>query len=152
LEVEIRPATAQDAIDLAQGLRPADIAELHACGHSDLDEVVARSVRVSSMCWAAFVDGQIACVIGVAPLSLLGGLGAPWMLGTPVLDKASRVLVRRTPEYISKMLGAFPHLLNYVHADNGTSVRWLKRLGFVFGEPFAHPRSGETFYPFEMRA
>ena len=74
------------------------------------------------------------------------------MLGTPLLDQHARVLVRLTPVYIGRMLGAFPHLLNYVHAGNTTSVRWLRRLGFTLAEPQPYGARGELFHQFEMRA
>jgi hypothetical protein len=74
------------------------------------------------------------------------------MLGTPVLNASSRILVRKTPEYIAQMLKAFPHLVNFVHAENTTSVRWLRRLGFTVHEAQAFGALGEPFHPFEMRA
>jgi len=83
---------------------------------------------------------------------MLTGLGSPWMLGTPELDRHSRVLVRRTPEYIGRMLNAFPHLVNFVHAKNTTSVRWLRRLGFTLHDARPYGALGEPFHFFEMRA
>lgn len=74
------------------------------------------------------------------------------MLGTPALDRHSRVLVKATPYYINRMLDAFPHLINCVHTKNHTSVRWLRRLGFTLHEAIPYGAPGEMFYPFEMRA
>jgi len=104
------------------------------------------------LCWSAFIDGQLAAILGAAPLSVVSGLGSPWMLGTPVLDANSRILVRSTPGYIAQMLQAFPHLVNFVHAKNTTSVRWLRRLGFTVHEARPFGALGEPFHPFEMRA
>ena len=98
------------------------------------------------------MDGELAAIFGVAPVDLLAGIGSPWMLGTPVLDRHSRVLVKATPDYISRMLDAFPHLINCVHTKNHTGVRWLRRLGFTLHEAIPYGASGEMFYPFEMRA
>lgn len=132
-------------------MRASDRAELHACGHDDAQWVVAHSVAASLMCWSWFVDGELACIMGVAPLSILGGIGSPWMLGTPVCDRHARVLIKRPPEYIAEMLKAFPHLVNFVHAKNTTSVRWLKRLGFTLHEATPHGALGEAFHKFEMK-
>jgi hypothetical protein len=109
-------------------------------------------VRHSVLCWSAFADGDLSCIIGVAPVSIMSGVGSPWMLGTPVLDANSRVLVRRTPAYIARMLRAFPHLVNFVHADNATSVRWLRRLGFTLHPTEPYGARGEMFHKFELRA
>ena len=150
VKIEIRPTQAGDAEALAAALRESDRAELAAVGFDDMLAPIAGSVGVSTLCWTALVDDQVACVLGVSPLE--GDTGSPWMLGTPLLDQHARVLVRKTPEYIDRMLGAFPHLLNYVHAGNATSVRWLRRLGFTLAEPQPYGARGELFHQFEMRA
>lgn len=151
-EVLIRPTEPGDAAHLFANLRASDLTECLAYGRDDVAAGIEASVRRSLLCWTGLVDGELAAIIGVAPVNLLNGMGSPWMLGTPVLDAHSRVLVRRTPEYISRMLKAFPHLVNFVHAKNTTSVRWLRRLGFTLhaAQPFGP--LGEPFHPFEMRA
>lgn len=151
-DVLIRPTEPGDAAELFANLRAADLAECQAYGHADLAASLDACVRRSLLCWSGFVDGQLAAILGVAPLDMLNGLGSPWMLGTPVLDKHSRVLVRATPVYIGRMLTAFPHLVNFVHAKNTTSVRWLRRLGFTLHDAVPYGPLGEPFHPFEMRA
>lgn len=151
-DVLIRPATIEDSIALAQNLRAADLAELAAYGHGKTPEQSMRdSVAASVMAWTVFIDGELACILGVAMLSLPSGIGTPWMMGTPVLERHSRILVRNTPEYIARMLKAFPHLVNFVHAKNQTSVRWLRRLGFTLHEAKPYGALGEPFHFFEMR-
>jgi hypothetical protein len=151
-DVLIVPTEPGDVADLIANLRPSDLAECQAYGRSDIAAGIEASVRRSMLCWTGYVDGELAAILGVAPVNVLTGMGSPWMLGTPVLDAHQRVLVRKTPEYIAKMLKAFPHLVNFVHARNTTSVRWLRRLGFTLhaAQPFGP--LGEPFHPFEMRA
>jgi hypothetical protein len=151
-DVLIVPTEPGDVADLIANLRPQDLAECQAYGRPDIAAGIKASVKRSMLCWTGYVDGELAAILGVAPLDILNGIGSPWMLGTPVLDRHHRVLVRSTPEYIAKMLKAFPHLVNFVHAKNTTSVRWLRRLGFTLhaAQPFGP--LGEPFHPFEMRA
>jgi hypothetical protein len=151
-EVLIRPTEPGDAAILAAHLRPQDLAECQAYGRADIAAGIEASARRSLLCWSGFVDGELAAILGVGTVDILAGLGSPWMLGTPVLNRHQRVLVRSTPEYIAKMLKAFPHLVNFVHAKNTTSVRWLRRLGFTLhaAQPFG--ALGEPFHRFEMRA
>lgn len=151
-DVLIRPTQPGDAEELFAHLRQADLAECQAYGRDDILAGIKTSVQRSMLCWTGFVDGQLAAIIGVAPVSVAGGIGSPWMLGTPVLDRHQRVLVRKTPHYIARMLNAFPHLVNFVHAKNTTSVRWLRRLGFTLHEAVPFGARGELFHPFEMRA
>jgi hypothetical protein len=115
-DVLIRPTQPGDAAALAANLRPADLAECQAYGRGDIAAGVISSANRSMLCWTAFIDGELAAILGCAPISVVSGIGSPWMLGTPVLDRHSRVLVRETPEYIGKMLNAFPLLVNFVHA------------------------------------
>ena len=149
-EILIRATEPGDAELLAAHMRPCDVREVRACGHTPL-EAAQRSVVQSLLCWSAFADGELCCILGCAPISLVSGIGSPWMLGTPVLDTQSRVLVRVTPHYIGTMLKAFPHLVNHVHAENATSVRWLKRLGFTLHEAAPFGALGEAFHRFEMK-
>lgn len=149
-EIVIRPAGVGDAKVLAANLRESDLNELRAVGYADVLAPIVESVRDSRLCWAAFADGELGCLIGVTPLG--DGVGAPWMLGTPVLDRHSRVLVRRTPHYIALMLNEFPRLANYVHVGNVTSVLWLRRLGFTLADPQPYGAHGALFHLFEMHA
>jgi hypothetical protein len=152
VEVLIRPTEPGDAAELFANLRPSDLAECQAYGRGDIAAGIASSVNRSVLCWSGFIDGELAAILGCAPINMLTGIGSPWMLGTPVLDRHQRVLVRSTPEYIAKMLNAFPHLVNFVHTNNTTSVRWLRRLGFTLHAAQPYGALGEPFHLFEMRA
>lgn len=150
-EILIRATEPGDAELLGANMRTCDAQEVRACGHTPL-VAAQRSVAHSLLCWSAFADGELGCIIGCAPISIVSGIGSPWMLGTPVLDAHSRVLVRLTPRYIAEMLKAFPHLVNHVHTHNTTSKRWLRRVGFTIGEAAPFGALGEPFHRFEMRA
>lgn len=151
-EILIRPTEPGDVEILHANLRASDRAECEAYGDGDILEGIRSSAARSLLCWTGLADGELGAIMGVTPISVIGGSGSPWMLGTPVLDAHSRVLVARTPQYIGRMLAAFPHLVNHVHAKNRTSVRWLRRLGFTIHAPEPYGAKGELFHPFEMRA
>lgn len=151
-EILIRPTEPEDVEILIANLRASDLAECQAYGDPDIAKGIRSSARRSLLCWSGFADGELGAIMGVTPISITGGIGSPWMLGTPVLDKHSRVLVRRTPQYIGRMLKAFPHLVNFVHTNNTTSVQWLRRLGFTIHEAIPYGPLGEPFHPFELRA
>lgn len=150
-DVVVRATVPGDVDILFANLRTSDRIECAAYG-DDVLALIRSSVARSLLCWTGVVDGELAAIIGVTPLDVLNGVGVPWMLGTTVLDRHSRILVRRTPEYIARMLAAFPHLVNYVHAKNTTSVRWLRRLGFTLHEAEPFGPFGEPFHRFERRA
>ncbi|MBT9467217.1 MAG: hypothetical protein IV113_24630 [Hydrogenophaga sp.] len=98
------------------------------------------------------VNGEVAAIFGLVPLSMTAGTGAPWLLGTDLVTEHRRALMREVPPYIAAMLRAYPHLKNLVHADNDFAVRWLRRAGFLLHDPKPHPVTGAPFHLFEMRA
>lgn len=149
-EIVIRAPRPEDCVELAGRLRLQDQAELTASGHTDFVRVLRYSVSSSSLCAAAEVDGRVHALFGASPLSLIGGIGAPWFLGSDAVLTHRRVLQRLAPGYISEMLQAFPHLINRVHADNTVSVRWLRRLGFTVHPPRVNAY-GYLFHDFEMK-
>lgn len=131
-------------------MRAADVAECWATGYDDTALAVRESVSVSTLCLAARLDGELACIFGLAPLGTLltAEAGIPWLLATPTMDRAPLVFVREARSYIARMLTLHPVLRNVVHADNVRAVAWLRRAGFKVGEPFAAARG--AFRPFSL--
>lgn len=119
---------------------------------ANVRDALAESVLRSTKAWTWTADGEPIAIFGVAPVALLGGIGAPWLLGTDRVPRFPRVLVREGRRYVAEMLGLFPHLVNYVDARNVVSVRWLARLGFKVHEPQPYGAAGLPFHRFEMRA
>lgn len=150
--VEFVQPTPAHVQDLAANLRAADRAELAACGFSDARRAIEVSLACSTHMAAAVADGRCVAILGVTPLSLLDGCGSPWMLGTDLVVAHRRALMTCAPTYIRAMLHAYPHLVNYVHADNDVAVRWLRRAGFKLHQPEPYGARGELFHRFEMRA
>jgi hypothetical protein len=59
------------------------------------------------------------------------------------------LIVRFGLEAVARWGSQFDYLANYVHATNTKSIRWLKRLGFSFGDPVAgFGHGGGVFLPF----
>jgi hypothetical protein len=149
--VEVRAPTAEDVADLVRNMRAADIAECLAAGHLDLQANVENAIRVSVWARAFRVDGQMAAIVGVHPLTgLFGDTGVPWMLGTDEVTRNARAFVRLSRPYIAQMLDAFPKLINLVHAPNAQAVAWLQRVGFVLQDPIPYGPAGEPFRIFTL--
>lgn len=149
-EVVIRPAQHEDVPELAGRLRPADLAEIQACGFDDPVRALRLTLRNSTHAWTATADGQVVCMLGVGALSVLCGEGSPWLMGTSAMR--GRSVMRNTGPYIAAMLRAYPVLRNHVHARNTTAVAWLRRIGFTVRDAEPYGPRGEMFHPFEMRA
>ena len=153
VDVVIRAPEPGDADALVANLRPADIAECEALlGPGRERWALEQSMQRSPLCWVGCADGEVACIFGVSPLSLVGGQGAPWLLGTPLVERHRGAFIRRNPAYIARMLAAFPHLLNIVDARNIKSIAWLRKLGFTIHPTMPAGVSGMPFHPFSMEA
>lgn len=147
-EVEVRPATYRDALVLP--LRRADRDEIEALTGRNPRAVLVESVEASAKAWAGLADGTLVCLFGVVPKSLVGITGIPWLLGSDDVCAYSRQFLRRNRAYVDVMLADFPYLINVVDARNAVSIRWLKWLGFRFGQPVPMGVRGLPFIPFDM--
>lgn len=148
-----RPATSEDAIYLSTRLRSGDLDELAAQygPATDVAAVLARALLVSSSCWAGCAaDDEPVALLGVAPVSLLSGIGSPWMLGSARAEEFPKAMIREGRRKVKEMRVLYPSLVNYVHARNEVSVRWLQRLGFLVHDPQPVGFEGELFRQFTM--
>ena len=146
--VEIRPATFRDALVL--NMRRADREEVEALSGRDPRAVLVESVEHSTYAWAGLADDKLVCLFGVAPASLVGVTGIPWLLGSDAICTYSRPFLRRNKLFVTEMLKEYPILRNVVDARNTVSIRWLRWLGFTMGEPAPMGARGLPFIPFAM--
>lgn len=151
VDLSFRPARPSDAAIIDAGLRAADRAEIEASSGPDTLSTLRQSIAMSIWALTFCVDARPVAVFGVVPLSLLGGVGAPWLLATDELDQRSGPLTRGVRTYLPPMLADFPHLVNYVDARNTRSVRWLRRLGFTIHPATLRGVAGLPFHRFEMK-
>lgn len=148
----VRPELS-DVDALIANMRGQDVDEVHATGRTDLRAVVEEGLARSVFSVAARVGGETACIFGVAPFATaLDPRGVPWMLGTHLVPRNARTLMRLTPRYIRAMLEVFPHLINHVHARNTLAIAWLRHMGFAVHDK-THPvgPAAEPFHLFEMK-
>lgn len=140
----VREVRNGDIEAIAADLRNADIEEIHgSTGGRDCLTVIQQGAQISTLLWTIEVDGEPAGLFGVTPAR---GIGVPWMLGTPALERAPKQLTKLGRAYVHLMNQKYATLLNYVDARSLKSVYWLACLGFtvqketepygVFGLPF----------------
>lgn len=129
------PATMDDARELAPLLRAEDRAEVLALGLDPIDGLL-QSLAAAREAWTYRDDGRIICMAGVAPLSLIGSTGVPWLLGSPLVAAHRRVFMVETRRTVEQWLKMFGVLRNVVDDRYAAAHRWLRWLGFDLGEPF----------------
>ncbi len=150
INAQIVPATASHIEEMLPHVRQADIDEFLAASGWDARRVLETGLRTSTFTCAGLVNGRVIAIFGVAPASMLGGSGIPWLVGTDALVKYQRTFLRRCGKVVNAMLTVYPYLENYVDARNHTARVWLHWLGFTIEEPQPYGIHGHQFHRFHM--
>lgn len=125
-------APTEEHIDaIAARARPADVDEIWATGHHTVAQAMLAGMRYSTMAYTALFYDKPVCMFGVAPASLLGSKGIPWMIGTVDLEQYQFMFLRRSKAQLRKALLQYAELENYVDARNALAQRWLRWMGFA---------------------
>lgn len=140
---------AKDLPGLAERLREADRIELMLAVGPDIQATLEQAAQVSGECFVAETpeDGVIA-FFGVSP-TVFPEIGAPWLIGTDAMMKHPKSIVQGGKWATERWLAQYPILANYVHAENASSIAWLKRTGYSLGKlaPY-YGVGGAPFYLF----
>ncbi len=139
MPITMLSATEEDACELAPLLRARDHDEVLALGFDPVDGLL-QSVAGAREAWTYRADSRIICMAGVAPFSLIGTTGVPWLLGSDLVPAHRRAFMVETRRMIGRWLTLFPTLRNVVDARYDAAIRWLAWLGFEIGPPFALAR------------
>jgi len=151
-KVKLAKPDADDLRYLAQHLRADDAQELRAVHGSELDllECLHTAVESSEEAYVAVTAyGEPIAVFGVAPVSLLGGQGCPWMLGTDTLELYGRAIVQLSRQHVARWGLKYDQLFNYVDARNLRSIAWLRHTGFSIFKAEPYGVDGLPFHRFE---
>lgn len=135
---------------IALNMRQADVDEVWASHRHLPYEALMTGWELSHSSTIVTVNSEPCVMIGLVIHDILSGLGVPWLLGTEGALKYKRHFLIHTSVLIDEMLSICPKLVNYVHAENKVSVRWLKHIGFVIGEASPHGIAGEIFHRFHL--
>lgn len=146
---EYRPATVEDAAVLAPRLRQADATEIAAVTDASPTDVLAASVRASSLSVAASCGGKLRALFGVVPVSLAGGDGRIWLVASGDAGDWSRLWLTDAREWLTMLGAGYRRLCNHVDARNDASIRWLRHMGFAVGPAVPFGLRGQLFHPFE---
>lgn len=150
VSVDVITAKAHHIDEIVKDVRAADRAEFYAMSRREPREVMLEGLRFSTKAWTGFVNGVPVCMFGVAPASLLGSAGIPWLVGTNRLVSHQFAFVRRCRGYILEMQADYARLANVVDARNKVAIRWLRWLGFQFHDPIVYGIDKGVFIPFSM--
>ena len=149
----VLPALPEHIPAIAADMREADRREVWASHRHTPEEALTYALKRSELAWTCTISGTPAFMWGVARQgSMISVTGAPWLLGTNLFFEAQRKLhrefLRQCPDYVNRMMERFPHLENFVHAENRLSQRWLKWCGFTLDTDVPELINDEDFFRF----
>jgi hypothetical protein len=92
---------------------------------------------MSTCIWTGHIDGQLACIWGLIPPTLLSNQAYLWLYTTDVIKEHQFILIRHSQLVMEEILKRYKSVCGHVVFGSGDSksVRWLKWLGAKFGEP-----------------
>ena len=84
--------------------------------------------------WLGMVDGEVACMWGLVPQTLLSNQAYLWLITTDIALEHKFLLVRYSQLFIEGALKHYSIITGHCEAGNYSARRWLKWLGAEFGE------------------
>jgi hypothetical protein len=148
MRVDLVSARLTDVGPIASRMRACDRAECVAMGRTP-KEGLRIGLRMSLRAVTIRIDGRPEGMFGAVPVSLIGGAGVPWLLGTDELYRHRRAWALLGPRVVGDMLATFRSLENVVSVSNERAIRFLAHVGFHVGGP-AQIHGGVAFVPFRM--
>lgn len=144
---------AREHIDwIAPRMRQADVDEVRAASGKSPREALEYSFARSHEVYTVMFDDEPAAMFGVGWVNIMNGIGAPWLLGTDLIEKNYRHFLRGSRWWISQLSGRYDVLTNIVDDRNAVSKRWLSFLGFTLFDPVIIGVERRPFRKFELRA
>lgn len=105
-----------------------------------------RWLAATSNTWVGLVEGEIACMWGIVPPTLLSSRCYLWLFTTEALKGNEFIFIRRSQRWVEGLLNDFSEIIGHVRVGQDQSIRWLRLLGAKF-----HEDEG-PFIPFTIRA
>lgn len=153
MEAVLVPARHEHAFVLASTMRPADVAELAACGQTPLEGLL-KSMSLSEYSWAILYDDVVGAVGGVRRMegAVLGHVDELWMLTGELFGQKPMAFFRVLKQMVATLLERYATLVNVIDARYTGAMRLAEALGATLSEPHPFGIHGEPFVLFTLRS
>jgi hypothetical protein len=141
----VRPAVVEDAVALSEDMRPHDIEECSALGHTPLEALLTPFLMRQDAFTITDPDGAVYAMFGVTHDVTRG---IPWMLTSNRFPEIAVPFAQQSRRWFDLLAADYPLLENIVSENNKISHRWLRHLGFTINKSEPLEIGGVTFYRF----
>lgn len=134
---DVKPATREDALELAAHMPKADAEECRAHLGITPEEAVLGSMAVSDESFALRRGGELLAIYGVGPQQDTppGTLGNVWLMTTEAVERHRKDFLKAARPAVRVLLGHYPVLVGFVDTEHAETVRFARWLGFEVKEP-----------------
>lgn len=147
MNLKITKAEKCDAESLCEALRDIDELEITSMGGTPR-EALLEAFEGGMIYTAKDKAGKVVCMFGSGDSEYEKGSGVVWMLGSPLVEKYKKDVIRLTKRFVNKITSPYKKVYNFIHKDNSKSIRWLEWCGFNIDKSEKHEFGGESFYFF----
>lgn len=95
----------------------------------------SKCLDMSDFIWVGKIDGEVACIWGIVLPSFLSDQAYLWLHTTEAVDEHQFLVVRYSQRMIEEIHKKYPEIVGHCDVLAERSIRWVKWLGGVFGQP-----------------
>lgn len=103
-------------------------------------------LSAASEVWVGTIDGELACILGLIPPTILSDCAYLWMFHTEAVKGHEFIFVRYSQRMVEHFLKSYSTIVGHTTVTETRSIRWLKWLGAEYG-----PQEGDLV-PFVIKA
>jgi len=120
--------TSEVQVDFADILRHSPVA-----GAPNAMEYLQRFLDFSSTTYIGYINGEIACLYGLRPATILSNSQTYlWLLTTDVIDRNKFEFIRNSEIVIENILKEYERIVGDTHVKDIRAFKWLRWLGAIY--------------------
>ena len=116
---------------------PDDSLEIFNLDRRTPEQAVLDSINGSRRAYSVFADSQLVAVFGVGHSEETPTHGIIWMVRTTRFESfPKKLFIVLVLFKLQELSEGYARVGNIVWAENTKTIKWLKSVGFTFGNPF----------------
>jgi hypothetical protein len=96
-------------------------------------ESLEQCMNASSVIYQGRIDGEVACIWGLVPPTVMSTQVYIWLYTTEIADKHTFILVRASQRMVEELLKEYDAITGHCRIDDERAIRWIRWLGAEFG-------------------
>ena len=132
-------------------LKKSDRLEVYLASGVNPSDALEKSLEETLIGFTVLINYKPEISFGITAPCLMGNEAVIWMLSSDKINDIGVRFIRNNRRYIDYFLTYYKRLVNYVHVDNTSSIKWLKYLGARFDEPLPYGIHNRMFMKFTFK-